>query len=325
MNDFCAWCNDACAFDNSVLGLPQVFREPIENPILSGSLKNGQCPTNLSPVPICPSVKTLQKGTTSGLSVSYGSFTDVRYYWISNVDSINVSINLDNGGEIKLNDGILRMTAMLSHPQNPTTQTNPLSISKARTSGSFTIIRISWNNNGTGGAEEAFDTSSMSKKAVFSLNVQELETKSTSGSSFTFIDGVIIGLVFFSVVSVSSTVSFWLNRRIRRGQGVGIPLSNLSKLYPTPIMYKYEMDLPECEFEGARVPISYEEFYGPSSHKFISTSYFILLPGHERFLQNGDLPKFEVGTNILDLGFDESAEKKDKGNKYVSILKSNKV
>ena len=46
-NNFCKWCNQACAYDNSKFNLPGLSPSLISNPVPT-QLSNGMCPLNFN-------------------------------------------------------------------------------------------------------------------------------------------------------------------------------------------------------------------------------------------------------------------------------------
>jgi hypothetical protein len=77
----------------------------------------------------------------------------------------------------------------------------------------------------------------------------------------------------------------------------GYELENLPS-YPDPEMYQYAFDLTQKSNEKT-VPISVERFEGHGPYQLQATSFAILLPGTNAYLSQGDLPKFGIGTRII--------------------------
>ena len=87
-----------------------------------------------------------------------------------------------------------------------------------------------------------------------------------------------------------------------------------SHLFPVPDLHCFSLQLtPNTNIEGEKksVPVSIEEFEC-SNTKFTALTVFILLPGAEMFLKEGDLPKFETGTRMCKTGTIEQIHNLDK-------------
>ena len=87
-----------------------------------------------------------------------------------------------------------------------------------------------------------------------------------------------------------------------------------SHLFPVPVLHCFSLQLTpntNIEREKKSVPVSIEEFECNST-KFAALTVFILLPGAEMFLKEGDLPKFETGTRMCKTGTIEQLKDSDK-------------
>jgi hypothetical protein len=149
-------------------------------------------------------------------------------------------------------------------------------------------------------ARSQFNETLIGINATFSIGLVAV-IESPPGNAFDLMDGVIVFLIFSSVVLLTSTASYFINRaqhQRRRVQLRQIEMRNVPS-YPPPEMHQYAFDLQNLDRKKNKFPISLELFDGHGQYKMQATSFVILMPGTSLYLAQGDLPKFGIGTRII--------------------------
>ena len=230
-------------------------------------------------------------------SVEYGSFSEYTFIW-ANSSANMLAITLS---EVSPSDSPIRLSVIDSTPYTQTTFSGYLSLYLV--DGKISNrIRVSWSNenqvtaaSGATFNKTNFNTGMIGKTASFVISVKSSlqTTNPTSSYSFDLMDAVVILLILSTVVLLTSTASYFVNRARRRRLNA---MQELLPLPPPPEMFCYKIEFDNSNTQN-QLPISIE-YFNIGKTSFQATSFIILMPGTNHYIQNGDLPKFGVGTRF---------------------------
>jgi hypothetical protein len=202
--------------------------------------------------------------------VEENSFIDFQYVWKGAAESIAIGIN----------PSTLMISILEVYPHNVSSTDGSLRFQNTNAAKNFTNIRVRWTNQHQGTVK-------------FNLNVLS--------TNFTDDDEYFMLIIIFVVLLIISTTLFAriLDRqRSRLRQNAMDHYKSVPK-YSVPKGDRFLMTL---QSEANLLPVSIEPIKSSYKTEFLAVTYFVLLPGQERFLVQGDLPPFSFGTRIVALG-----------------------
>jgi hypothetical protein len=222
---------------------------------------------------------------------------DYLFPWF-NTTANTITVTL---ADFDRNPVVLRIAVIENIPVSAIDDGNLLTYRNPRTQNT-SRIRISWNNNnGIRGLTSTDSWDASLSNATVSFNVLlSATTQRTPDRTFDFLDGVIVFLIFSSVVMLTSGASYFINRAQQRRRRMILMMHELEAMpqYPPPNLYPFVLNLEESKMDK-QVPMSIECFQGPFQKEMQATSFVVLMPGTPLYLAQGDLPKFGIGTRII--------------------------
>jgi hypothetical protein len=133
---------------------------------------------------------------------------------------------------------------------------------------------------------------------------------------------VILGVFAFLAVSYSIITLVMERKRMRerRHRQAEIAMENIPR-FPIPKFYNFELQMT-YKTDSQSVPVSYEPLSMRDRIDLLATSYFVVLPGKDVYLNRGELPPFGFGTRIVRR---VKSKKETVDNPMDKIIKSNKL
>lgn len=240
-------------------------------------------------------VETLvQRGKSGDFIVKSNEVKDFIYYWPLKINSIDLGL-----------DTRLEFAVLEPFPYNQSIIGGSIKVYKEYSAKDYIVIRVFGENSRTTGQ-------STSTAIDFAISISESENSDALEAFGWLLDALIVTIIFAGLLTVSSVLSYIVNRHMRRRRMDRIQLADMnSHLYPTPELHSYQMQFNHDNSKPV-VPISLEEFSCFHS-KVVAMNVIIILPGSELYLQEGDLPRFEVGTRMVSIGSFEQQETASKG------------